>query len=190
MRVSGFLGSPRMGGNTEILMQEVLRVAKEQGAETELVVLNEKNIRGCQACMACRKTHRCAVDDDMQSLYPFVQKADGFVMGFPIFFFQMTSQMKAFLDRLFSLYNPVNPHSLGKGKPLTLVVTQGAPEPVFDAYIEQTKAMLGFIGFNVIDVIVARNVGARGDVRNQEEVMAAAALAGEKLAKAMQAAAE
>ena len=187
MKVSAFLGSPRMGGNTEILVQEVLNGAVAEGAKLTLVNLNEKNIRGCQACMACRKTHRCALADDMQELYPLVQKADAIVIGTPIYFFQMTSQTKGFLDRLFCLYNPDNPRLIGRGKPAVLVVTQGAEAGVFKDYIALTRHMLEFVGYNVLDTVVAGGVGNRGDVRQQADVMEQAAKAGKALAEAIKA---
>lgn len=68
MQVLGIIGSPRIGGNTEVLVDEVLAGAKEAGASVERVILNKLDIKPCQACNSCYKTGHCAQKDDMESL--------------------------------------------------------------------------------------------------------------------------
>lgn len=103
MKVVGFVGSPRVGGNTDILVSEILRGAAEAGAETEKVVLNQLHISPCQACEACRKTKRCRIDDDMQALYETMLSADGLVLGTPIYYWGPSAQLKTFVDRWYAI---------------------------------------------------------------------------------------
>jgi len=69
VKVLGILGSPRRGGNTEILLDQALAGAGSQGAETEKLILNELEITPCQSCDQCMKTGECATDDDMSLVY-------------------------------------------------------------------------------------------------------------------------
>ncbi|MFC1535042.1 flavodoxin family protein, partial [Thermodesulfobacteriota bacterium] len=68
------------------MVQKILEGASSKGAETRTVYLNDLNIRGCQACMQCKtKLFRCAVKDDMQTLYPLIESSDVMVLGSPIY---------------------------------------------------------------------------------------------------------
>jgi multimeric flavodoxin WrbA len=103
MRILGIVGSPRKGGNTEILMGEVLRVAQEAGWETEMFRMSEKRVGPCDACAACFETGSCVVQDDMQELYAMMDRADGIVIGSPVYFGSVSAQTKAIMDRMFAL---------------------------------------------------------------------------------------
>jgi multimeric flavodoxin WrbA len=99
MKVIGIVGSPRVGGNTEQLTQEALRIVQEQGIDTELVRLAEKKILPCTACGACENEETCVLDDDLLPLYVAVKGADGLILASPVFFGSATPQLKAFMDR-------------------------------------------------------------------------------------------
>ncbi len=102
MKVVAFNGSPRKGGNTEILISEVFRSLEASGIETELVQVGGKALRGCTACMKCRenKDGRCVIDND--GLNGYVEKmreADGIILGSPTYFTDVSAEMKALIDR-------------------------------------------------------------------------------------------
>ncbi|MDH4209017.1 MAG: flavodoxin family protein [Anaerolineae bacterium] len=99
MKVIGIVGSPRIGGNTEQLTQEALRVVQEHGIDTELIRLAEKEILPCTACGACENEETCTLDDDLLSLYHLVKQADALILASPVFFGSATPQLKAFMDR-------------------------------------------------------------------------------------------
>jgi multimeric flavodoxin WrbA len=101
MRVLGIVASPRKGGNTEILVEEVLAVARADGAETDIFLVRDKDIKGCDACGACRKTAKCIIKDDMRLLYPLMNAADAIIFGSPVYFHGVTAQAKAIIDRTF-----------------------------------------------------------------------------------------
>ena len=103
MRVLGIVGSPREGGNTEIMMREALEGAGEAGAETELVLLADKNIAPCDGCGACGKNGICKIKDDMQAIYQQLELADGVIFGTPVYFLNMSAQAKAVIDRTYAL---------------------------------------------------------------------------------------
>ena len=103
MKILGIVGSPRKNGNTEILMKETLRVAREAGSETGMFLLSEKRVAPCDACGTCFEVGSCVVDDDMQELYGLMEGADGIILGSPVYFGSVSAQMKAVMDRMFAL---------------------------------------------------------------------------------------
>ncbi|MDN5347144.1 MAG: hypothetical protein PWP65_708 [Clostridia bacterium] len=98
-KVIGIIGSPRRGGNTEIIMQEALKVCQSEGLETELVHLAELNITPCQECLFCKKAKECKLNDDFPPLFEKLVKAQGIILAAPVFFGSAPAQMKAFIDR-------------------------------------------------------------------------------------------
>jgi multimeric flavodoxin WrbA len=99
MLVLGIVGSPRKGGNTEILMKEALEVCKKEGLQTELIHLADLRIKPCNECMVCKKEKICPIEDDFPSLYKKMLKADGMILGSPVFFSSTTPEIKALIDR-------------------------------------------------------------------------------------------
>jgi multimeric flavodoxin WrbA len=102
MKVIGFNGSPRKDGNTTLIIQHVFRELEKQGIATELVQLSEKEVRGCIACSQCIKNRdqRCAVKKDAAN--ECIEKmlgADGMILGSPVYFNDVTPEMKALIDR-------------------------------------------------------------------------------------------
>jgi multimeric flavodoxin WrbA len=103
MRILGIVCSPRKGGNTEILVEEALRAAGEKGAETELVLLAEKQVAPCDACEGCLEDGACVIEDDMQEIYQKLDQADGIIFGTPVYFINVSAQAKAVIDRTYPL---------------------------------------------------------------------------------------
>ncbi len=102
MKVIAFNGSARKNGNTAILINYVLRELENEGIETELVQLSGKKIRGCIACMKCweNKDQRCSVtNDDVNSCIEKMIDADGIILGSPTYFANISTELKALIDR-------------------------------------------------------------------------------------------
>lgn len=99
MKVLGIVGSARKGGNTEIMIEEALAAAREAGAETDMVTVAGKDIKGCDGCDTCRKTGICHIKDDMQPIYKKMEEADAILLGSPVYFYGVTAQTKAIMDR-------------------------------------------------------------------------------------------
>jgi multimeric flavodoxin WrbA len=102
MKVVAFNGSPRKDGNTTILINHVFRELEKEGIETELVQLSGREIHGCIACYKCfeNKDQHCAVKDDIanECIEKMIQ-AEGILLGSPVYFTDVTSEMKALIDR-------------------------------------------------------------------------------------------
>jgi len=101
MKIVAFNGSPRKGGNTEILIKEVFKVLEHNGIKTELIQVGGKKVHGCIACMKCRKKAdgRCHQDNDLLNrCIEKMVRADGIIIGSPTYFSDVTSETKALMD--------------------------------------------------------------------------------------------
>ena len=101
MKVLIINGSPRVGGNTSIALDEMVKVFETEGVETEVVQVGNKDIRGCIACGSCKKNGKCIFDDVVNELAPKFEEADGLVVASPVYYASANATLIACLDRLF-----------------------------------------------------------------------------------------
>jgi len=99
MFILGINSSPRIGGNTDILIDKSLGGARLKGAETEKIILNKLKFSPCQECENTRDDGVCIIEDDMQFVYKKIKKADAIILASPIFFGSLSAQMKMMIDR-------------------------------------------------------------------------------------------
>ena len=102
MKVVAINGSPKKNGNTAVLINAVLAVLQKEGIETEFVQLGGQKIHGCTACMKCfeNKDRRCIMDNDIvNGLVAKMAEADGIIIGSPTYFANVTTEVKALIDR-------------------------------------------------------------------------------------------
>ncbi len=100
MLVLGFQGSPRRKGNTSYLLATFMQAAEKLGAQTEIIEVTRKEIIPCKELVVCEKKGYCPIDDDVKTdIYPLIRQAEVVVLATPIFFFNMTAQLKAVVDR-------------------------------------------------------------------------------------------
>lgn len=100
MEILGIVGSYRESGNTDILVKRVLEGAQNYGINTNYIFLPNFNIKDCIGCEKCKTNYKCAIKDDMQKIYPLIEKADAVVIGSPTYFYNVTGITKNFLNRL------------------------------------------------------------------------------------------
>ena len=94
----------RNNSNSEILAHETERGAIEAGHEVEFVSLKDKEIKFCKGCLACQKLGRCVIDDDANEITAKMKEADVIVWATPIYYYEMSGQMKTLIDRANSLF--------------------------------------------------------------------------------------
>jgi len=104
MKVLGLFGSPRRGGNTDLLLEEMLKGAQSRGARIERVFLSDWDISDCREYRICETTGNCVIQDQMQELYPKLMDADYIILASPIFFYGITAQAKGMIDRCQALW--------------------------------------------------------------------------------------
>ena len=100
MLVLGFQGSPRKKGNTSFLLKNFMQAVEKLGAQTRIIEVTQKNILPCKEYVVCERKGYCPIDDDVKTeIYPLIRQAEVVVLATPIFFFNMTAQLKAVVDR-------------------------------------------------------------------------------------------
>lgn len=104
MKVLGISGSPRIKGNTDILLDHVLKGANSKGADTEKIVLDKLKFSPCQECENLKDDGTCIVKDDMQDVYKKIKEADVLILASPIFFGSLSAQAKMMVDRFQCLW--------------------------------------------------------------------------------------
>ncbi len=174
MKVLGIFGSPRQGGNTDLLLDELLKGAVAAGAETEAIYVRDMKIAPCEAHMTCQQTGACIIKDDMIDIYPQLLEADIIVLAAPIFFYNLPSQTKALIDRTQVLW--ARKYILKQEPPTQ--TKQGAPRKGFFISVGGTKGAKLFEGtiltvkyfFDAIGVkhsgeLVFRGIDHKGAIR-------------------------
>lgn len=99
VKIIGIVGSPRKNSNTEILVKEAIQSAQDTGVETELIRLGTAEIEPCVACDICKATGECAIYDDMRGILTKITESQGLIIGSPVYFGNVTSQLKMLIDR-------------------------------------------------------------------------------------------
>jgi multimeric flavodoxin WrbA len=105
MKALGIYGSPRKGGNTDQLLDRALDGAQSAGAQIKRVFARDLDMCGCIECGGCEKTGQCVLDDDMKEVYELIEEADVIFLASPIFFYCLTSQAKAVVDRAQAMWS-------------------------------------------------------------------------------------
>jgi len=178
-RVLGIVGSPRQGGNTDILVDEILSGAREAGAEVEKIMLGDLAIAPCQACYACRKSGKCIQTDDMEDLLGKMKSSSVWVLGTPVYWWGPTAQLKAFVDRWFSkAFDPARKETF-EDRRVILAVPMGDSDPATGRHVVgMFTDALGFVKAKLFASILAPGVYEAGDVSKNREILEQARRAG------------
>ena len=174
--VLGIVGSPRRNGNTETLIDEVLKGARERGAETKKFILYEMDIKPCRACNACSKNKKCVQEDDFQSLVEEMRKCDVWVLGTPVYWWGPTAQFKAFIDRWYGVSR-----TIFSRKRVVLTIPFGGGSTSYARHtVGILEDIIPYLNMQHVATILAPGVNGQGIVCVDDKVMAAARNAGEK----------
>ena len=141
MKIIAVNGSPRKNWNTDTLLRNVLDGAASAGAETEMVCLYDLNFKGCRSCMACKlrkepRPNRCIVRDDLTAVLDKVHEADAVVLGSPIYFSEVTGEMRSFFERFLFQYLNYDDYSkpLSPEKKTAWIFTMNIAESQFEDF--------------------------------------------------------
>ena len=187
MKVLGIMGSPRIGGNTDLLLDEALRGAASQGAEVEKLIVDKLKIAPCREYGGCLKDGNCVIRDDMDEIYPKLLGADVVIVASPIFFYGLTSQLKALIDRCQALWArkyilKQDPTDLTrKGAFIAVGATSG--EKLFDGSILTVRYLFKSIGVRYVDELLIRGVEKKEEVKQHPTALSDAFKLGRSLAQ-------
>ncbi len=192
MNILGIAGSPRAGGNTEVLLGDLLAGAADAGAETEAVYLRTCAIAPCTGCERCRKDLTCTrFYDSMHLLYPKIEAADGIILGSPTYNYNITPEMKAFIDRLYPYYRfsderpgPWSSYFQGLGKQALVFTVAEQDDPGERGFaVEAMQRPIEALGFEVADILQAEGYFAKGAVANDPALRERARETGRRFAR-------
>ncbi len=186
MQVTCLLGSPRPGSNSSAVAKRFCESAAACGATIETFTLNKLTYRGCQACMVCKtKRDHCVLDDDLKAVLEAVRAADLVVLASPVYYGDVSAQLKAFIDRTYSYLVPdyitrADRSRLPRGKRLVMILTQGNPdEKLFGDIFPKYSGFLEWEGIE--ESYLIRGCGLQGEnavAQRPELLREAEALAG------------
>jgi len=165
-------GSPRKGGNTELLVEAFAKGAATQH-HVEIVSVRDDKVNPCLGCNACFKTNGiCAQKDDMTMIYEKMSQADMLVIASPVYFYSISAQLKAVIDRF---HNPIRDSFHIKKMALLLVGAASLPE-LFDAILTEYNLCLKFFNIEDAGKVLVRGVKDKGDINNTDALNEAYAL--------------
>ena len=175
-------GSPRKNGNSSVLADQVAQGARQKGAEVSSFRIDEMNIRPCDACDFCQDTNGiCVIKDDMQTLYPKIQRADAIVIASPIYWFTITAQIKLCIDRWYA-FEPIK-SEVWPDKKIGIILTYGDSDPYNSGAVNAIhtfQSMFDYLGVKIAGIVYG-SASDIGDVEKQPELMEKAYQLGEKL---------
>jgi multimeric flavodoxin WrbA len=178
IHVLGVVGSARRGGNTEILVDEVLRGAEAAGATVEKLLLGKFDIRPCLACDHCRRTGECGQHDDMAPLLEKVKQSQVYVFGTPVYFMGPSGQLKTFIDRWYAL-GPDGRETILNGRRVILAIPMESTDICMAHHtVGMLSEMTSWGGMERFASIVVPGADKRGQVRDYPRMLELAYRAG------------
>ncbi|MBU4471072.1 MAG: flavodoxin family protein [Proteobacteria bacterium] len=177
------LGSPRKKGNSASLADKIIQGAEAAGAVTETVFIQGLKIAPCQSCYACqvKDSKGCAIEDDMQSIYPKLLESQSWVLACPVYWFTMSAQMKIFMDRMFALgaygQNPFH------RKRIAIAMSYGDMDPFRSGCVNALRTFqdaFNYTGSKIVGMVYG-SANKPGEIESDEALMARAEELGRKL---------
>ena len=187
LKVLGIAGSRRRGGNTDMLLAELMKGAASRGAEVKTLVLSSLKFSTCTHCDGCIKTGSCIVKDDMQGIYDDFEQADVIVLATPIQFAGMTADLKAMIDRFQSRWvrkYRLKVPPLGDKKPRKgfLISVGGRKVPdLFEPTLVMIKTFFRILDISYAGDLLVSEVDEKGAIAKHPDALKRAFEAGQKL---------
>ena len=144
-------GSPRANGNTAWMAEEYRKAAEAAGHKVTLVDVAHKKIAGCMACEYCRGKGNgaCVQQDDMQGLYPLIAEAEVLVLAAPIYYFTLSAQIQAPIQRIYNMNKPP------KVRKMALLASSYSPN-VYDGAVGEYRGICRYWGTEDTGVVTAK----------------------------------
>lgn len=195
-KVLGVGGSPRQGGNSDILLKRLLKGAAGEGVATEEVQLREYQFQSCTGGERCRQEKQCVeLQDGMQLIYPKIREADGLVLVSPIHNYNVTALMKSFIDRLYCFYNFSDERpgywssqlaDQGRKAIIIAIGEQASREEGgMDLTLKAMRLPIAALGYEVTAEMPVLGIFHKGKVKNYPEELEKAEHLGRLLAKSI-----
>jgi multimeric flavodoxin WrbA len=185
MKVLGIMGSPRLKSNTDMLLDEALKGAADSYAVTDKLVVHKHEIQPCMEYYGCTRDGNCVIRDDMDDIYPRLVSADVIIVASPIFFYGLTAQLKALIDRSqaiwarkYILKQQVGPENR-KGAFIGVGATRG--KELFEGSILTVKYFFKALDVEYAGELLVRGVDKMAEIQNHDNWLKEAYALGQKL---------
>lgn len=165
-KVLAIIGSPRRGGNTEILVERILEGAQSAGAETRKFTLTDLAVSPCAGCDGCVGTRSCVIQDDLGILIEAMTQSDVWVFGTPVYYAGPTAQFKAFMDRWYCM-----DQGIFKGKKAIIAIPLGDKPEIARHTEGMFREALEFQGSEIVEMLLAPHSFELGSVNQQSELL-------------------
>lgn len=182
------MGSPRIGGNTDLLLDEALKGAASAGAQVEKLVVDRLNIAPCKEYYGCFKDGNCVIRDDMDGIYSKLLEADVVMVAAPMFFYGLPGQLKCLIDRSQATWarKHILKQALGvpgrRGAFIGVGATKGAK--LFEGAVLVIKYFFSAIGVSYADELLVRGVDQKAEIKEHPTALKDAFELGKRLAGA------
>lgn len=189
VKILGIAGSPRLTGNTSLLLNEALKGAEEAGATTKKIVVCKRNINPCLGCGECRKTGVCQQEDSMNSIYRETLSSLGIILAAPIYFNSLNAQTKALIDRHQCIWERkvnlgeevTDPETRHARRGLFLSAAGADDHRVFDGALRIMDLFLDVLDVKYFERLLFFKTSRRGAVKDHPTALRDARTAGEHL---------
>lgn len=183
MDVVAVVGSPRKGGNTDLLVQQIIKGAEAGGAQVERFFLHDLNLRPCSACEGCRAhtADPCVIKDDMQVIHEKLRACGGLIIGTPVYWFSPSAQTKIFIDRWYALGGPEG-HDL-RGKRVAVAMAYADPDALVSGALNVYRIFQDCLRWAGAELVgfVHGTAWERGEIARNESLLEQAEQLGAKL---------
>ncbi len=167
MKILALVGSPRIGSNTDILIEQILRGSETKGHTGEKLYIYNISISPCIDCRNCKKgSYVCPINDGMQEIYPKLEAADLIIFGSPLYWYGPTGKMKLFVDRL----RPFIANGKLKGKKGVVVTPSEEGAEACGSLLEMFRKSFNYLGMEFAGKIFVRAYEKGEILGNQKEL--------------------
>lgn len=193
-KVLGIGGSPRKGGNSDVILQHVLKGVTDQSCAAEGIHLRDVHYQGCIGCERCRKDKICTgLKDGMSLIYPDVLQSKGLVLVSPTHHFNITAWMKAFIDRLYCFYHFEKPRPGSwssrlagqQRKAIVVGICEQENETDMGFTLDAMRLPLEALGYEVITAWPVFRLFDRAKIKENQELLDYAEKLGADLAQSL-----
>lgn len=187
-------GSPRIHGNSDVLLKHILNAVQEENVPAEGIQLRDYYFKPCIGCERCRKDKICTgLNDGMHLLYPKITKSQGLILLSPTHNYNITAWMKAFIDRLYCFYNFDDKRPRGwssrlagqKRKAVIVAVCEQNNKKDMGFTIEAIRLPLEALGYEILEEFPVFGIFDRGVVKKDKEILTKASELGRRFAKSI-----
>ncbi len=172
-------GSPRRGGNSELMADAFIKGARAAGHEVNKFQSAVDLVDGCLACDTCwSKGKPCSFDDGFDTLAPMLEKADVLVLCGPLYWFTLSAQMKAALDKFYAYMRPQAPIKLKIKESMLLMCAEDTEAAAFDGPVATYKSIGNYLGLADRGILLIPGVYDKGDIHKTDALARAEKLGG------------